>query len=112
MLISACLFGSLLASAGVAAAKDSVTIKYSTASLASEEGAGALYEKIAAAAKVVCWDGRTMPLSQKVAEARVCESESVAKAVSDVKAPTLTSYYEAVSAPRKAVTRSETLASR
>jgi UrcA family protein len=69
------------------------TVKYGDLDLSRTAGAANLYSRIQTAARAVCGS----PISSGVREAlllsRHCIDQSIARAVADVNAPTLTSYY-------------------
>ena len=69
------------------------TVKYGDLDLSRTAGAAHLYSRIQTAARAVCGS----PVSSGVREAlllsRHCMEQSIARAVADVNAPTLTSYY-------------------
>jgi UrcA family protein len=69
------------------------TVKYGDLDLSRTAGAASLYSRIQTAARAVC----DSPISSGVREAlllsRHCMEQSIARAVADVNAPTLTNYY-------------------
>jgi UrcA family protein len=94
------IFFSILAAvaSSVAMADPLVTVKsevvhYGDLRLISAVGAAVLYGRLRGAAERACGplDGRQ---PSQVARYRVCVDEALAKAVADVNAPVLTTYYE------------------
>ena len=92
-LLGACLFSvAHAAPAAPAAGTPSVTVSYADLNLASEEGANALYGRIAAAARAVCAaesvDIRDLGAFTRV---RACETAAITGAVNAVHSPRLAS---------------------
>ena len=75
-----------------AADAPSVVVHYADLDLASEQGARALYRRIASAAWNVCpeVDNRNLKAS---AESRTCREQAIARAVRDVGTPLLAAVY-------------------
>lgn len=95
------LLAMAMASPGVAAARavpsDDVPqrrVSFADLDLTRSAGAETLYARIVSAAREVCEPPSTMAL-QLWEQTRQCRQQAIARAVADVKAPTLTSYYAA-----------------
>jgi UrcA family protein len=73
-------------------------VSFADLDLTRSAGAATLYARIISAAREVC-----EPLSpmtpQRTEQARQCRQKAIARAVADVNAPTLTSYYVAKTTP-------------
>jgi UrcA family protein len=91
--VAACL---AIGALGTARADDvrSVAVKYTERDLATEQGTLALYRRIAIAARLVC-DAGDLADMHRVAAAKVCRQQAVAKAVQDVNNPKLAALYAA-----------------
>ena len=93
-VLGACLFSVAHAAPAAlpAAGTPSVTVSYADLNLASEEGANALYARIAAAARAVCAaesvDIRDLGAFTRV---RACETAAITGAVNAVHSPRLAS---------------------
>ena len=70
------------------------TVKFADLNLTRSEGAAMLYARISAAAREVCQPATTW-VPQLLFRAYRCREEAIARAVADVNAPVLTSYYVA-----------------
>jgi UrcA family protein len=95
---AACLIGasgSVLAAAPADTAP-SVTVAYGDLNLASEQGSGALYARIVAAARQVCYVGSVdIRDLQRYNQARSCEARAIAAAVQAVHSPQLAAIHSA-----------------
>jgi UrcA family protein len=94
----AILLGPLSACADVHAAPVSYdvatrTVKYGDLDLARGAGAATLYSRIQNAARAVCEPALTSRAWESILVAHRCVEQSIARAVADVNAPALTSYY-------------------
>ena len=93
--VSACLIVGT-AHAASSAGAPSVTVRYGDLNLSSEQGANALYARVAYAARQVC--GRNgldaRDLAAFAAE-RACESQAISQAVHDVRAPQVAAIFAA-----------------
>jgi UrcA family protein len=90
-LIAGCLLGALsvgTASAGTADDAPSIVVKYDPASLASEAGARALYQRLERVAQHVCPEASGRSLATLEA-ARSCEKQAIARAVREINSPRL-----------------------
>jgi UrcA family protein len=74
------------------------TVKFADLNLTRSEGAAVLYARISAAAREVCLPATTW-VPQLLFRAYRCREEAIARAVADVNAPVLTSYYLAKAKP-------------
>jgi UrcA family protein len=74
------------------------TVKFADLNLTRNEGAAVLYARISAAAREVCLPASTW-VPQLLFRAYRCREEAIARAVADVNAPVLTSYYLAKAKP-------------
>jgi UrcA family protein len=72
----------------------SVAVKYSALDLATDDGAGRLFTRIATAAQAVCPDASPRNLSA-YAHSKMCQSEVIARAVHDVRSARLAAVYSA-----------------
>lgn len=73
------------------------TVKYADLDLSHAEGVEALYARIRAAAKLVCAPSFANWEWEASRSTRPCIDQAIARAVVDVNAPMLTSYYTAKS---------------
>jgi UrcA family protein len=94
----AILLGSLSACADAYAASPDYEVatrrvKYGDLDLARSAGAATLYSRIRDAARDVCEPSISSGARDSILLARSCMEQSIARAVADVNAPTLTSYY-------------------
>ena len=94
----AILLGSLSACADAYAAPPGYdvatrTVKYGDLDLARSAGAATLYSRIQNAANAVCEPAISSGARESILLTRHCVDESIARAVADVNAPALTSYY-------------------
>jgi UrcA family protein len=93
--LAACLIAGTAHAASPAAAP-TVTVRYGDLNLSSEQGANALYARVAYAARQVC--GRSgldaRDLAAFAAE-RACESQAISQAVHDVHAPLVAASFAA-----------------
>ena len=69
------------------------TVKYGDLDLARSAGAATLYSRIQNAANAVCEPGISSNARESMLRTRHCVEQSIARAVADVNAPALTSYY-------------------
>jgi UrcA family protein len=87
LLLLGSLAGIMAAGAASAAGHDSdvpsIVVKYSDQSLATDDGAYALYRRITSAAKRVCPDASTKDLS-RLAKAEQCREDAVARAIRQI----------------------------
>jgi UrcA family protein len=74
------------------------TVKFADLNLTRSEGAAVLYARISAAAREVCLPA-SIWVPQLLYRAYRCREEAIARAVADVNAPVLTSYYLAKTKP-------------
>jgi UrcA family protein len=72
----------------------SITVKYTEHELVTEQGTLALYRRISNAADMVC-DADDLRDLSKLAAARACREEVIAKAVQTVNSPQLAAVYAA-----------------
>jgi UrcA family protein len=78
------------------AVPSSVTVAYGDLNLASEQGASALYARVAYAARQVCGgNGLDIRNLQAFASERACESQAISRAVQDVHSPKLAASFAA-----------------
>jgi UrcA family protein len=103
----AILLGSLSACADVHAAPADYevatrTVKYGDLDLAGSAGAATLYLRIQNAARAVCEPAISSRAWESIRLTQRCAEQSIARAVADVNAPALTSYY--VSKTRRPIT--------
>jgi UrcA family protein len=70
-------------------------VKYGDLNLEESASAGTLYARIDVAAREVCDPPEIRGFRPLLVEINRCRAQAVAKAVADVDAPKLTSYYEA-----------------
>ena len=70
----------------------SLAVKYGDLNLSTEEGSHALYSRIASAARQLCDQSASRDLATFAAN-RQCESQAIARAVSDVHSPRLAAVY-------------------
>ena len=94
----AILLGPLSACADVAAAPPvyevaTRTVKYGDLDLSRTAGAASLYSRIQTAARAVCESPPSTGVRGEMLLSRHCMEQSIARAVADVNAPTLTSYH-------------------
>ena len=94
----AILLGSLSACADVHAAPAGYnvatrTVKYGDLDLSRIEGAAHLYSRIQTAARAVCGPAISSGPGDSMLVSWHCMEQSIARAVADVNAPTLTSYH-------------------
>jgi UrcA family protein len=94
----AILLGPLSACADVAAAPPvyevaTRTVKYGDLDLSHTAGAANLYSRIQTAARAVCEPPLAAGVRGEMLLSRRCMEQSIARAVADVNAPTLTSYH-------------------
>jgi UrcA family protein len=68
-------------------------VKYGDLDLARSAGAATLYSRIQNAANAVCEPAMSLGARGSTLLSRHCVDESIARAVADVNAPALTSYY-------------------
>jgi UrcA family protein len=90
--VAACLTIGALGTAR--ADNQSITVKYSEHDLLTEQGSLALYRRISTAAHLVC-DADDLRDLSRVAAARACREEAIAKAVQTVNSPQLAAVYAA-----------------
>jgi UrcA family protein len=87
LLVLGSLAGIIAAGAASAAGLDSdvpsIVVKYSDQSLATDEGAYAVYRRITLAAEKVCPDVWSKDLSRR-AKAKECRDEAVARAIRQI----------------------------
>lgn len=105
--LAAVLLGSVSAIATAGNATTEVpqrTVQYSDLNLASPSGVVVLYQRIRAAARVVCEPLIFSDLQWR-AEGQRCTHEAIQRAVYEVNAPLLTGYYLAKNRPAVAVAR-------
>jgi UrcA family protein len=90
------LISSLSSLASAAEGTDSLqkTVKYASASVASEQGAATLYNRIRIASEEVCSPLEHGDLSSRM-HAYACAHKAIADAVSQVNQPALTAVYNA-----------------
>ena len=69
------------------------TVKYGDLDLSRTAGAASLYSRIQTAARAVCESPPFTGVRGEMLLSRHCMEQSIARAVADVNAPTLTSYY-------------------
>ena len=69
------------------------TVKYGDLDLSRTAGAASLYSRIQTAARAVCESPLSTGVRGEMLLSRHCMEESIARAVADVNAPTLTSYH-------------------
>jgi len=69
------------------------TVKYGDLDLSNTAGAASLYSRIQAAARSVCEPAIYTGARDSLLISRSCMDQSIARAVADVNAPTLTSYH-------------------
>jgi UrcA family protein len=97
-VLAACLLGasgSALAATSADAAP-SIKVAYGDLNLTSDEGNSALYARIAAAARQVCFaGGADIRDLARYSQARSCEAQAIAQAVHAVHSPRLAAIYEA-----------------
>lgn len=96
--LAACLIGaSGAALAGTAPdVAPAVTVSYGDLNLATDHGNSALYTRIRAAARQVCFADRVdIRDLGRLAEVRSCESQAIARAVRDVHSPQLAAIHQA-----------------
>jgi UrcA family protein len=94
----AILLGTLSACADVYAAPPgyevaSRTVKYGDLDLTRSAGAATLYSRIRNAANAVCEPAISSGARESMLLTQHCKEQSIARAVADVNAPALTSYY-------------------
>ena len=94
----AILLGTLSACADVYAAPPGYevatrTVKYGDLDLTRSAGAATLYSRIQNAAKAVCEPAISSGARESMLLTLHCKEQSIARAVADVNAPALTSYY-------------------
>jgi len=94
----AILLGSLSACADAYAAPPGYEVatrrvKYGDLDLTRSAGAATLYVRIRNAANAVCEPAMSSGARDSMLLTRRCKEQSIARAVADVNAPTLTSYY-------------------
>jgi UrcA family protein len=80
------------AAAAPATAAPSAVVHYADLDLATEQGARALYRRIAIAAETVCPAADNRDLAA-AAESRSCREQAIARAVRDVGTPLLAAVY-------------------
>jgi len=93
VILAACL--SPLSAVAAAASDQAVparTVHFADLDLTNAEGAGALYGRIREAAKQVCEPGDPSNLHQ-LAFSQRCTEAAIGRAINDVNAPLLSSYY-------------------
>jgi UrcA family protein len=87
LLLLGSLAGIIAAGAASAAGLDSdvpsIAVKYSDQSLATDDGAYALYRRITSAAKRVCPDSSTKDLS-RLAKVEECRDQAIARAIRQI----------------------------
>jgi UrcA family protein len=92
LLLGATLLASALSGAAFAAQPSDgaprVHVRYSDLDLRTEQGSSALYQRITSAAREVCGSVDIRDLTGLTAN-RKCQSEAVARAVSDLNSPQL-----------------------
>lgn len=96
--LAACLIGasSSALAATSADAAPSVTVTYGDLNLTSDEGNSALYARITAAAREVCFAGGVSIRDLgRYSQARSCEAQAIAQAVHAVHSPRLAAIYDA-----------------
>ena len=103
----AILLGTLSACADVYAAPPGYevatrTVKYGDLDLTRSAGAASLYSRIQYAANAVCEPAVSSIPRESILPTRHCVEQSIARAVADVNAPALTSYY--LSKTKQAIT--------
>jgi len=69
------------------------TVKFGDLDLSRSAGAAALYSRIQNAASAVCEPAISAGPKESTLFAKRCREQSIARAVADVNAPALTSYY-------------------
>jgi UrcA family protein len=69
------------------------TVKYGDLDLSRAEGAAHLYSRIQTAARAVCGPAISSGARDSILVSWHCMEQSIARAVADVNAPTLTSYH-------------------
>ncbi|MGA2191309.1 MAG: UrcA family protein [Steroidobacteraceae bacterium] len=89
-LVAGCLLSTLSVPVNAASIDPapSLVVKYDAQSLATENGARTLYRRLAAAARQVCPEESGRDLS-RLAAARQCQEESIARAVRQIHNPRL-----------------------
>lgn len=93
--LAACLIAGT-AHAGSPAGAATLTVAYGDLNLSSEQGANALYARVVSAARQVCGaNGLDIRDLQTYAAERACESQAIAKAVHDVRAPQVAAIFAA-----------------
>jgi UrcA family protein len=93
--LAACLIAGT-AHAGSPDGAPTVTVAYGDLDLSSEQGANALYARVAYAARQVCGaSGLDIRNLQAYAAERACESQAISKAVHDVRAPQVAASFAA-----------------
>jgi len=75
----------------------SITVRYSDLNLTTEDGAKALYQRIARAARTVCDEALPPRDSLRISHWSQCYQDSVARAVDQVNSAKLTAMYAQVS---------------
>lgn len=88
--IAACLTVGALGTAR--ADSPTVAVKYTATELATEQGTLAVYRRISSAAHLVCDDEGTSDV-RRLATARACRNEAIAKAVQTVNSAKLAAVY-------------------